>query len=189
MNITEVSNFDANVYLIDINDAVLGGLTGISNKQGVALANRTRWLYDNLTPLLGKLFLSVSNNTPIVLANNASVYARDGASHTVPVVGAADFTTPNDGITRTYRITLTAMLDFTYAASGHFNAQLADFSNNTPGNLVTVAFANCRESYLTYSFTRIVTIGPNKPLIWILTNNATGANMNISAINFSFDQI
>ena len=43
-NITELNSYDENVYLIDINDQVIGGADGISNKQAKSLANRTNWL-------------------------------------------------------------------------------------------------------------------------------------------------
>ena len=45
-NLPEQSTFDAGVYQIELQDPVVGGPGGISNLQGKALANRTRYLKD-----------------------------------------------------------------------------------------------------------------------------------------------
>jgi hypothetical protein len=47
MDLPEVSSFD-DVYLVDDDDPVEGGLDGIDNKQGRALTNRTVYLKDNI---------------------------------------------------------------------------------------------------------------------------------------------
>jgi len=49
-NVTETSNFDAGIYQLETTDPVEGGALGISNSQAKGLANRTRWLYDQLIP-------------------------------------------------------------------------------------------------------------------------------------------
>lgn len=51
-NIVDQASFDP-VYLIEVGDQVIGGAEGISNKQGIALANRTLYLktrLEGLTP-------------------------------------------------------------------------------------------------------------------------------------------
>jgi len=49
-NVTETSTFDAGIYQLETTDPVEGGALGISNSQAKGLANRTRWLYDQLIP-------------------------------------------------------------------------------------------------------------------------------------------
>lgn len=50
-NVTETSTFDAGIYQIETTDPVEGGALGIANYQAKGLANRTKWLYDQLIPL------------------------------------------------------------------------------------------------------------------------------------------
>lgn len=50
-NQPEVSVFDAGVYQLETTDVVEGGVGGVDNKPLLNLANRTRWLKDNLTTL------------------------------------------------------------------------------------------------------------------------------------------
>lgn len=45
-NISETSTWEANIYQIETTDPVEGGAGGISNAQAQALANRTKYLYD-----------------------------------------------------------------------------------------------------------------------------------------------
>lgn len=44
LTINEVATWPANVHLIDTDEPVIGGIDGVSNKQAIALANRTKWL-------------------------------------------------------------------------------------------------------------------------------------------------
>lgn len=56
-NLPESSSFEAGVYQLETTDEVLGGVNGKSNIQGKQLANRTRWLknqVDALNALKGK---------------------------------------------------------------------------------------------------------------------------------------
>lgn len=50
-NLTELSQYDAGVYQIETTDPVLGGPDGTANAQGKALANRTKWLKDQVEAL------------------------------------------------------------------------------------------------------------------------------------------
>lgn len=47
-NLTETSTYEVGIYQLEELDPVQGGPTGISNLQAKQLANRTKWLYDNL---------------------------------------------------------------------------------------------------------------------------------------------
>lgn len=50
-NVTEISQFDAGIYQLEITDVVEGGALGVDNYQAKGLANRTRWLYDQIVAL------------------------------------------------------------------------------------------------------------------------------------------
>ena len=50
-NLPETSVFDTGIYQIEITDPVEGGLLGIANKQAKGLANRTKYLFDQITTL------------------------------------------------------------------------------------------------------------------------------------------
>ena len=50
-NVPEISNFDSGIYQLEITDPVEGGSGGISNAQAKGLANRTKWLYDQIIAL------------------------------------------------------------------------------------------------------------------------------------------
>lgn len=47
-NVTEISQFDAGIYQLETTDVVEGGALGVDNYQAKGLANRTRWLYNQL---------------------------------------------------------------------------------------------------------------------------------------------
>lgn len=47
-NVTEISNFDEGIYQLEVTDVVEGGALGVDNYQAKGLANRTRWLYDQI---------------------------------------------------------------------------------------------------------------------------------------------
>lgn len=66
-NVTETDSFDANVYQIDVGDAVIGGPGGISNIQPQQLANRTRWLYNRIGRILNSILSAVG------IGNGASI--------------------------------------------------------------------------------------------------------------------
>lgn len=51
-NISEVSNFDPNIYQLETNDPVEGGPGGVANAQAQALANRTLWLKNKIESLI-----------------------------------------------------------------------------------------------------------------------------------------
>jgi len=49
-NVTETSNFDEGIYQLETTDVLEGGALGVDNYQAKGLANRTKWLYDQLIP-------------------------------------------------------------------------------------------------------------------------------------------
>lgn len=50
-NVPESSSFEAGIYQLETTDQVLGGEDGVSNTQAKQLANRTRWLKDQVDAL------------------------------------------------------------------------------------------------------------------------------------------
>lgn len=50
-NVTEISQFDSGIYQLETTDVVEGGALGVDNYQAKGLANRTRWLKDQITEL------------------------------------------------------------------------------------------------------------------------------------------
>jgi hypothetical protein len=52
-NVPESSSYDAGIYQLEIADEVLGGVNGKSNAQAKGLANRTKWLKDQVDTLNG----------------------------------------------------------------------------------------------------------------------------------------
>lgn len=53
-NVTEISQFDEGIYQLETTDVIEGGPLGVDNYQAKGLANRTRWLYNNLIKLIPK---------------------------------------------------------------------------------------------------------------------------------------
>ena len=51
-NVTETSNYDEGVYQLETTDPLEGGPLGVLNKAIKNLANRTRWLKDQVTKLI-----------------------------------------------------------------------------------------------------------------------------------------
>lgn len=52
-NLSEIDEFTGGIYQLEITDQVEGGALGIANFQAKSLANRTRYLYNRVTALLG----------------------------------------------------------------------------------------------------------------------------------------
>jgi hypothetical protein len=54
-NLTETSNFDANVRELETTDYAIGGAGGVANSQAQALANRTQWLKAQVAALVAEI--------------------------------------------------------------------------------------------------------------------------------------
>jgi hypothetical protein len=59
-NLPEVSSFDAGIYQIETTDPVLGGPSGVTNLPAKNLANRTRWLKDQIDALAAAVDLTAT---------------------------------------------------------------------------------------------------------------------------------
>ena len=100
-NISELSQFDANVPYVEITDPVIGGTGGESNSAAIPLANRTRYLYDYLNGFTGVaeltanttlgtahlrklIYINITSHTAFTLAPLDRKSTRLNSSHEVP---------------------------------------------------------------------------------------------------------
>lgn len=72
-NLSEISQWEAGVYQIELNDSVIAGPDGIANIQGKQLANRTQWLKDRHSQHLPSAAITVNNNLSLA---NVDVLAK-----------------------------------------------------------------------------------------------------------------
>ena len=150
----EESKFDEGVYQIELTDSVVGGPNGISNAPMRNLANRTRWLKDQVAELIKAL----QGKAP------AEHVGAGGNAHAVATQSAAGFMSADDkakldGVTagaqpnavttvagRTGAVTLTAsdVSGVVPAAGGTFSgriyAALADFADPNETSVLTAAW-------------------------------------------------
>ena len=82
----EESKFDDGVYQIELTDSVVGGPNGISNAPMRNLANRTRWLKDQVAELIKAL----QGKAP------AEHVGAGGNAHAVATRSAAGFMSADD---------------------------------------------------------------------------------------------
>ncbi len=178
-NLPESSTFEANIYQLETTDPVLGGVNGVSNTQPKQLANRTRWLKDQvdaLNALKGKgvsIFNPASSYTggdQVIYQNNiwaANTSISPGAFN--PSQWTAQFatlTSGDDGV----RVATTSFV---------FNATDGMASINVTGSAdVTVSAAQAGSAILrlTGALTgNINLILPAKTGQWVIANTATGS--------------
>lgn len=166
-NLTESSTFTPDVYEIAESDPVQGGPGGIDNQPHQALANRTRWLYDRVNKLFTSL--KVSGNTTVGAGSTSNV---NGSAYTMAFpLASPDYTTPNDGITRTYQVTLSFDATFTESAGNSVYLSLYTTTSGTPGSPTEILrMRQFQNGSITYS--NIVTIAPNT-LLKLAMGNAT----------------
>ena len=150
----EESKFDDGVYQIELTDSVVGGPNGISNAPMRNLANRTRWLKDQVAELIKVL----QGKAP------AEHVGAGGNAHAVATQSAAGFMSADDkakldGVTagaqpnavttvagRTGAVTLTAsdVSGVVPATGGTFSgriyAALADFADPNDTSVMTAAW-------------------------------------------------
>ena len=150
----EESKFDDGVYQIELTDSVVGGPNGISNAPMRNLANRTRWLKDQVAELIKAL----QGKAP------AEHVGAGGNAHAVATQSAAGFMSADDkakldGVTagaqpnavttvagRTGAVTLTAsdVSGVVPATGGTFSgriyAALADFADPNETSVLTAAW-------------------------------------------------
>ena len=72
-NITEVSQWENVIRQLENGEAATGGADGLANVQAKQLANRTKWLKDNLAPIVNATFSGTLKHGCNDLAGSAIV--------------------------------------------------------------------------------------------------------------------
>lgn len=151
--LTDVSSFDTGVYMLATTDPVQGGVGGVSNMPLQNLANRTRWLYDQLNAVLN------GTTIPTGLAPLLSPAFTGAPTSPTPALG--------DNSTK---IATTAFVQGTI--NGRLSLSVAGSSNVT----LNAVQAGCGILTLTGALTaNISVIVPAATGQWIVENNTTGA--------------
>ena len=85
-NLSEISRWEAGIYQWETSDPVQGGPNGIDNRPTRELANRTRWLYDELGRVKVRMdepnfykSITVSDSKALFDANNYLQIGADAA--------------------------------------------------------------------------------------------------------------
>ena len=85
-NLSEISRWEAGIYQWETSDPVQGGPNGIDNRPTRELANRTRWLYDELGRVKARMddpnfykSITVSDSKALFDANNYLQIGADAA--------------------------------------------------------------------------------------------------------------
>ena len=85
-NLSEMSRWEAGIYQWETSDPVQGGPNGIDNRPTRELANRTRWLYDELGRVKARMddpnfykSITVSDSKALFDANNYLHIGADAA--------------------------------------------------------------------------------------------------------------
>lgn len=181
-NLTETATWEAGINQLertDLWDAGVAG-AGVANLAIKQLANRTKYLHDRIS-------YNLNSAGPHVVATSSSLN-MDGTAYALNFPVASPFyTTPNDGVTRNYKITLSCFADFTYNASG--NVRMVVYTTTVGPVYVQVMNARLRQPYQHICLQKVISIGPNVPLKVFIENNATGANATFSELSFHIEEL
>ena len=123
-NVPETSAFDAGIYQLEINDSVEGGELGIANKQAKGLANRTRFLFNQVVILFKYAPKNRGFVTNLDLGGSTGAQSRGGdiSSAIKSVVGSSTVLTIN---------LANSMLNTNYNVEVSINNLSADLAANT----------------------------------------------------------
>ena len=81
-NLPETPSYEAGIYQIELTDAVIGGVTGISNKQARGLANRTGYLKAQVETIMGLLDFKAPLNSPALTGSPTAPTQAPGTNNT-----------------------------------------------------------------------------------------------------------
>ncbi len=183
-NFTETDTFPTTVYILDILDPALGGTANSkANLQARDLTNRTRWLYNRVN----KLFFYL--NVAAINAMAAGVANINGSSYTLAFpLASPDFTTPNDGITRSYELTLAAE---TVQFTGSVTNILINLYTTTVGPVYSaVLVARCTVSLNSPCLQKIISIPPGVVLkVSVSVNAGGGGTVDFSNVSLQLKEI
>lgn len=185
-NFSENDNFVTNIYILDILDPALGGGANTkANVQARDLTDRTRWLYNRVN----KIYFSFLTPGPLVVPVG-TVGNVNGVSYTPTTfpLPSPDFTTPNDGITRTYEVSLSYECDWTETATQFIGIRLYSVTNIPAWEeLIRNIRDKGRVASNTYKF--VITLPPNKRVSLSYQNAATTANATFTNIQLTIKEL
>lgn len=174
-DLTESATWETGIRQLEKTDLWDAGVSGagIANLQAKQLANRTKFLKSAVDAINAKVKQHFT--FPTVVVGSGGVLNSDGSAYTLafplsPVV----YTTPNDGITRTYKLTIGCFCDFTYNASG--NVRISAYRTTSGPTINYLCDFTLRHPFASHMSYAIVSIPPNTKIGVIMQNNATGAN-------------
>lgn len=184
-NFVETDTFPTTVYILDITDPALGGGANTkANVQARDLANRTRWLYNRVN----KIFFSFL--TPTLTVPNGTVGNVNGVSYTPTTfpLPSPDFTTPNDGVTRTYKVSLSFECTWTETAAQYVGLRLYTVSN-VPAYLELMRHIKKEGTISSFTYELIISFPPNYRMSLAYQNGATTANAVFSNIQLVIKEL
>ncbi len=175
--------WESGIYQLEVTDKVDAGIggAGLSNLQAKQLANRTSFLKN-------KIRFNQDFSTPVVVGSGGSNFNFDNVvfANTFPLPSPF-YTTPNDGVTRNFLVTMTFFADFTYNASGNIIAYVYTI---TSGPLVTYLLtAKLRQPFQSLTYSKVVSLPPNTTVKAMVGNNATGANATFTELSLSLIEL
>jgi hypothetical protein len=176
--LTETATYTLGIYQLEKSDAADAGTggDGISNQQAKDLANRTAYLKSHVDAIEGRIN-EVVNYTNQTVATNTVKYANGDAYTLAYPLSSIDYTTPDDGITRNYLVTLCAFVEST---SGSAGVRMILITTTAGPSYEELAYATTYNSKQTLTATKFVTIGPNVNVSVIFNHGATGANLTVT---------
>jgi hypothetical protein len=185
-NFTETDQFPANIYRLDITDPALGG--GPNNKANIQardLTDRTRYLYNRVN----KIFFSYLTAGPLVVP--AGIVGNVNGNSYVPNVfplNFPDYTTPNDGVTRLWEITVSFECAWTETAGQYIGIRLYTVTN-VPAYLELMRNIRKEGTIGSFTYKRIISFPPNYRVALAYQNAATGANATFENIQLTMKEL
>lgn len=183
-DLTEVNNFDTTVHELGIEPA-LGGPGQIMNAQAQALANRTRWLYNRVN----KIFFSFLTPGPLVvpLGTVGNVNGNTYAPNTFPL-NFPDYTTPNDGVTRVWEISMSFKCAWTETAGQFVGIRLYTVSS-APAYQEIADTIRDKGTGQSTTWKVILSLPPNTRVALSYQNAGTGANATFNNIQLTMKEL
>lgn len=186
-NVPESATFDAGIYQIEITDAVIGGVNGISNLQAKGLANRTTWLkaqVDALNALKGMGIQAFSAGSSYVGGQQAIYQKNIWQANTSISPGA--FNPAN----WTRQLGTAAEIDVATAAQFDSSLKLATtaFVNDAIGGLRRTVYSLTQGQVITPAMVNSMIYAGgtvNSATLPLLSSVPTGSTLTFAAISSS----
>lgn len=176
-NLVAVPGLDS-IPQLELLTPALGGPGGEMNAQAQALLNRLEYTRALANGIIARI-KSVINYSGATVGTSGSINA-DGTSYSLTYpLSPADFTTPNDGITRNYKITVSTIATSLVITTG--NGQLAVYTTTAGPTYVQLINMPFRVALTKVCTSEVVSLPPNSKIKLLYANNSTGANMVIAS--------